>query len=503
MVIMGFNKFFSGNHSPRNRPMYNEIPNISSSSSKRTYQNKHMNKKMFVDWFRTRPELNAPVTIRVNDTIKEVDFYDVDGSPLSREAFLKAKTFWEKNEMYKRLKSYQYDRIITGGGFLWKGNALNQRTVKKKEYIAGLKQLSVRLAKQQLGHKIKTRSVVDLSNKIFLRAFDEDVRKTRIVDYVPSSTVVIEHDLYDVKKYIQVFATHTEEFSPDEIVHTRFIDVDGRVDGFTPVMSLGFEMILAWAIKENMIGFFKNGMVTGKFIVLPDEIAGSKNFDWLKEDLMNQGILENRHGHMVLTGNVDIHDMEEKLKDMEYEKLFLQIKSTVANSILVPLSRLDNYSSTGGSDAGGLADSGYWSSVESDQRVIEMDTNSQLFNELGFSIKFKRPYKVDEVREAQAANQNIAFILQANKGLRGDYNKRLKEASYLSLISGNSREISTSDVEELPEELKNVPPEKNSMLNQTFMKDKEVLPSKGAQNEAEKKKASADNNPKGSNQTGF
>ncbi len=499
---MGFSKFFTGKKNPRGRPMYNEVP-ISSGGSKRVQSVRQVNKKLFVDWFKTRPELCAPVTIRVNDTIREVEFYDVDGSPLGRNKYLSAKRFWETNQLYKRLKSYQYDRVITGSGFLWKGSAVNQRGVKKDEYFNELKDVSVRLSKDKLGEEVKTRLVETVSNKLFLRAIDEDVRKVRVVDYVPSSTVVIEHDLYDVLRYVQVFASHTEEFSPEEIIHTRFMDVDGKVDGFTPVMGLGFEMVLSWAIKENMLGYFRNGAVTGKFIVLPDEVSNSENFSWLKSELMNQGILENRHGHLLLTGNVNIHDMEEKLKDMEYEKLFLQIKSTVANSILVPLSRLDNYDSKAGSDAGGLADSGYWSSVESDQRVIEMDLNSQLFNELGFSIKFKRPYKIDEVREAQAANQNIAFILQANKGLQGSYQKRLKEESYLSLISGNSREISVSDIEEIPEELKALPVEKNSLLNQSFMKDKEVLPNKGGQNEAEKKKAATENNPKKSSQSGF
>lgn len=503
MALVGLSKFFTGKKPPRNRPMYNEIPITTGSGDKRFQSTKHLNKKRFIDWFKTRPELCAPVTIRVNDTIKEVEFYAVDGNPLSREEYKKAKGFWEFNEMYKRIKSYQYDRIITGGGFLWKGNAVNQRTAKKEEFFEELMNVSVRLAKKSLGHKIKTRAVSDLSTQLFLRAVDEDVRKTRIVDYVPSSTVVIEHDLYDIKKYVQIFASHQETFSPEEIIHTRFIDMDGKVDGFSPVMSLGFEMLLAWAIKENMVSFFRNGRITGKAFVLPDEISNSDNFNWLKTELMNQGIIENRHGHLLLTGNVEVHDLEKKLDDMEYEKLFLQIKSTIANSILVPLSRLDNYQGQGSSDAGGLADSGYWSSIESDQRIIEMDLNSQLFNELGFSIKFKKPYKIDEIREAQAANQNIAFITQANKGLRDDYKKRIKESSYINLISGNTREISVSDLEDIPEDMLMMPIEKNSMLNQTFMKDKEVLPSKGAQNEAEKKKTSAKNNPKGSNQEGF
>jgi len=483
--------------------MLNEIPFSTSRGVLKAYSQPSLKKRQFVDWFKTRPELCAPVTIRVNDTITEVDFYDTDGSPLEGRKYKKAKEFWDKNQLYKRLKSYQYDRIITGSGFLWKGSAINQRSTNKDAYISSMKQIATRTAKKALGD-IQTREADYLADKLFLRAMDEDLRKTRMVDYIASSTMTIVNDKYDIIEYTQILgADHDEKFNTEEIIHTPFMDIDGKVDGYTPVMGLGYEMVLSWAIKENMLSYFRNGAVTGKMIIMPDEIATSENFNWLKQELMNNGILENRHGHLLLTGQVDVKDLEDSLKDMEYEALFLQIKSTVANAIMVPLSRLDNYSGKGGGDAGGLADSGYWSGIESDQRVIEMDLNSQLFSELGFNIKFKKPYKIDEVREAQAANQNISFILQANNGLKNGYQKRIKISSYLNMISGNSREISVGDVEDIPEDELMLPTEKNSMLNQTFMKDKEVLPSKAQQNKAQTKRGVAENKNQGTSPGGF
>ena len=499
---MGLNKFFAGNSKKKNRPMLNEIPYSTNTGSANIYSGNQLKKQSFVNWFMTRPELCAPVTTRVNDTIKEVDFFDIDGSPLDREKYLKAKRFWESNQMYKRLKSYQFDRLITGSGFLWKGNYFNQRQAKKDDYLENLKTVCMRMAKDKLGSTIQTRETDFLGKKLFLRAIDEDLRSTRIVDNLPSSTVVIEHDLYEIKKYVQIFSANTEDFSPEEIIHTRFMDVDGKVDGFTPVMSLSYEMTLLWAIKENMVSYFRNGAVTGKMIVMPDEISTSENFQWLKKDLMSQGILENRHGHMLLTGNVEIKDLEDGLEDMQFENLFKSIKSNIANSLMVPLSRVGDLNS-GGGDAGGMADSGYWSSIESDQRVIEMDLNSQLLAELGFIMKFKKPYKIDEVREAQAANQNISFILQANNGLRNGYQKRIKMESYLSMLSGNNREVSVSDVEDIPKEQLMLPEEKNSLLNQSFMKDNEVLPTAKKQNINAGKKEKSTDNASGSNQGGF
>lgn len=504
MVLAGLAKFFtSGSNKPKNRPMLNEIPFTQRNGSIRAMNGPQLKKKAFVDWFMTRPELCSPVTIRVNDTITEVDFYDLDGSPLGRNKLLQARKFWDGNQMYKRLKSWQFDRVMTGSGFLWKGSAINQRSVKKEAYIKQLKEISTRTAKQALGG-IQTRAVEELSDKLFLRAMDEDLRKVRIVDYIASSTMVIEHDGYDVINYVQVSNVKTEEFSPEEIIHTPFMDINGKVDGFTPVMSLGWEMVMLWAIKENMLSYFRNGAVTGKMIIMPEEIATSENFKWLKTELMNNGILENRHGHLLLTGKVEVENLEDGLKDMDFENLFMHIKSNVANAILVPLSRLGDYQSKGGgSDAGGLADSGYWSGIESDQRVIEMDLNSQLFNELGFSIRFKKPYKIDEVREAQAANQNIAFILQANTGLANSYQKRIKIESYLNLISGNSREVSVDDVEDLPEEIKQLGQKPNSELNQNFVKDSLVIPDKAKQNKSSQKKSEAENNSKNSPNNGF
>ena len=95
------------------RPLLNEIysNNGAGTASGLGLANRIQVKQQFWRWFRSRPELNSPVTGRVNDTIKNVDFYAPDGGPLGRNKRLEAEKFWRENFMNKRLKSIWFDSM--------------------------------------------------------------------------------------------------------------------------------------------------------------------------------------------------------------------------------------------------------------------------------------------------------------------------------------------------------------------------------------------------------
>lgn len=504
MVLKGiYNSVFSKSNKSKGRPMLNEIPFSTVNRSIVGLSDALRSKRKFWDWFKTRPEFNAPISIRVDDTISEIEFYDVDGkTALGRNKLLSAQKFVYDNQLYERFKSMQYDRIVTGSGFLWKGSALNQRSTNKDKFYAEMKQVAVRESKKMLGD-INTREATFLADKIFLRAMDEDVRKVRKIDYIASSTVAIDHDEYEVLRYVQNLTTNTEIFMPDEIVHIPLMRIDGKVDGFTPVESCVYEAIMLWAIKENMMGFFRNGNWAGKIFVLPDEVANSENHKWLVTELMNKSILENRHGHIVLTGNVDVQDIERKMEDMQHKDLALYMMGNVCSAVRVPLSRVENFlgKSSSGTDAGGLADSGYWSTIESDQRTLEMHLNQQIFNDLGFSIKFKRKNLVDEVKEAQAQVQWVSKWVQANNLLRQNGIK-IKKEKLISLLNGEDKSIHVEDTEEMSEEEMMGPMAQTASLNKQFISNGEMK-SKGAQKKAEVKSNASKNNPKGKDMSGY
>jgi hypothetical protein len=339
-------------------------------------------------------------------------------------------------------------------------------------------------------------------NDALTRVMDEDLRRVRKIDILPSSTVNIRHDGYDIIDYVQNIGGLTEVFSPEDIVHIPLYSIDGKVDGFTPVESLVYELIFLWTIKENMLAFFRNGNWAGKIFTLPEEIANSENHKWLINELSNKGVLENRHGHIVLTGKVDVEDWERKMEDLQYENLLLYVKSNIAYALGVPLNRVADFlGKTGGSDAGGVADSGYKSIIEADQLVLEMFINPQLCNPLGFSVKFKKQYKIDEVKESQAITQRLSGIPTTQTALQNN-GLKLKKEKLLQLISGCDFKLTDEDVEEMTPEEKMGGLQKTAGLNQNFLKDKEVNPNRSQQNKAEVKKTGAENNPKDKPQNG-
>lgn len=402
------------------RPLLNVFPtNYSRSGRNAVYSSTTAKKAQFWSFFKTRPELNAPVSARVNDTIGQVEFYNTDGKPLGRNKRIEAKRFWSDNFMEDRLKSIFFDVLCTGEGFGWKGKLDKS-------------QLKEALAKQ----------MPSVKEQVLNKAIDEESRKVRKFDYLASSTVQIEANNYEILRYIQSIGGETNSFDKEDIIHFKFADINGQIEGFTPVMSLLPEMILIYFIKENMLSYLRNGGVPKKVFSLPEELANSTNASFLREQLQQFGAIENRHGNLVLTGKVDVMDLEEKLKDMEYKQLALYVMGNIAYALHLPRNRIPALISDGssGSDAGGLAEQGYWGLVEADQRKIENLLNTQLFREFGISIKFKKPYKIDTLREAQTYTMN-ADTIQKMQAIFTRYGKQISEKKAMSILGLDEDDI--------------------------------------------------------------
>jgi len=435
-------------------------------------------KQQFWRWFKGRPELNSPVLIRTDDTIGEVEFFGKNGEAIGRNKRIEAEKFWNNNYMYERLKSMQMDRLTTGSGFLWKGKHSAEtvdRYVKK-----ALKEFSFK------GINIKESDIKEY--------IDEDLRRVRIIDYIPSSTMLIEHDRYDIQRYTQWVLAETQHFTPEEILHIPLLRADGKVDGWTPVASLSYELVLIWAIKENMMSYIRNGGSMAKIFVLPEENANSINHQWLKQELSNVGALQNRHGNMILTGKVDMIEVENKIKDLEYKELALYATSNIAYALRVPVGRIPYLIGKAQSDgdAGGLAESGYWSMIESDQRTLEMHINPLFAKEFGFTIKFKKQYKLNDLRDAQA----LTYRIDAVSKMQDELAKKqlcLTESKMLELLNVSTNEI---------EKMKDLPIMGTNKLNPQ-MPEKEYMRNEGQQMNDDVKRTASINNPKNANQTGY
>ena len=379
-----------------NRPIFTSIP----TSSGRSHPSRiGANYKNFWNVFRSSPELVATLSIPIIDIIGDrPEWTAPDGSPLGRNKLMEAQRFWRNNRGKETVRAWLFDAFLTGDGYMWLGTP-----TKKEKMIAvkeALKKSNYFLSKLQ-------------TKELFVKSVqDEDLKKPKKFDYVASSTVKIIHDEFEIKGYEQDSNGKNSKFSPQDIIHYRYLTINGMVDGFAPVQALAAEILLLSLVKGNMIAFMRNGGTPDKVFVLPKEMAKSKNHQYLIQQLRKYKKIQTSHGNLVFTGDLNIQDLQGSPKDLEYKDLALYITSNIAFAYGIPVTRIPYLIGTSANkgDAGGLSESGYWNKISDTQDSVEDLLNSQLFEPLGWAIKFTRKYKQDEVRDAQTNSMNADTI---------------------------------------------------------------------------------------------
>jgi len=441
-------------------------------------------KKQLMEWFKTRPELNSPVFTRVNDTITDVEFFSVDGRPLGRNKRMRAQSFWRDNFMDERLKSIWIDAVCTGDGFGWVSGLSKEQVMETFKTVAG---------------SFKAISGVDykeLKRELESKAIDEDLRSPRVFDYVASSTMEVTHNQSDVTGYTQYVNTNKRDYKTSEIIHFTFSRIDGKVNGYTPVFSLARELILIWFIKENMLSYMRNNGVPKKIFSLKEELANSDNHKFLMEQLSSFHTVQSRHGNLVIAGDVDVTDLEEKLRDMEYEQLAKYVTNNIAYALGIPNSRNPyNLDGKASSDAGGLTEQGYWKLIESDRKKIENLLNTQVFNKMGVMVRFVKSHRIDTLREVQAWSMKADAITKLDSILN-KFGKRLTHSKMLSLMELGDEDV----IDAKPEDM--VSADNTGLRNQNLLNNQELARGDKGLAKSEAARTAAVNNPKGVPQDG-
>jgi hypothetical protein len=224
------------------------------------------------------------------------------------------------------------------------------------------------------------------------------------IRHIPATTVSIRNDSYDILQYIQRVGVNTKVFEKDEVIQFNLIPLDGKVYPFSPMEALLSEIYLLWLITQTHVSFFENGGHPDKVFMLPKEIAGSKNHQYLIETLQKYKKIQNKHGSLVFTGELKIEDLQKIENQMEHRELGLYVVGVLAMMYGIPSGRIPFLigKAANNGDAGGLADSGYWRKISVWQSKIEELYNKHIFNPyFKLNMYFKRQYKQDEVREVQ------------------------------------------------------------------------------------------------------
>lgn len=438
-MVLPMSSFFmtrsamAGKGQASNKPLLTTLPNMPYLSP----VSRIMAQDYRLMWHRIKrtPEMISVIHILITDILGErVQWLDTDGLPLSLSKERKAKRWWRDNMGKDVLSSMLFDAFLTGDGYLWKGNPDDKEV--KEAIQKTIKSLNIPISALQ---------VKELYSKAIQ---DEAVKKTKKFDYVASSTMHIVHDSLEIYGYEQVVNTMIAKFKPEDIIHYRYLSINGEVNGFSPAKALLLEILLLMAIKENMMAWMNNGGAPDKVFTLPKEFANSPNHQYLIETLKKYKRVQNRHGNLVFTGEIDIKDLQGSPKDMEFKELALYITSNLAFSWQIPVSRIPYLigSAAAGGDSGGLGEAGYWNKISSVQDTLEDLLNSQLFEPMGYNIKFNRKYKQDEIRDAQR-DMMKADAISKYQEIFGKLGKQPNEKKILEIMGWNKEDIEDLDID--------------------------------------------------------
>jgi hypothetical protein len=439
------------------------------------------NFKTYMKWARRSPYLIGFLNIIATDMLSDsINFLPTGERSSGKNKVLAAKDFWENNYGPEIAEETIYDLLITGIGYNWIGK-IND-TQLKEVCLSALKKADADKVFEKKELEFKAEEMFNTIKK------DNPQKLLRKLRHVASSTVTMHTDEYDVLKYIQRVGVNVREFEPSEILKFKLMPLDGKVFPFPPMECLLAEVYLLWLISQNYISFFENGGKPDNVFILPKEIAGSKNHQYLIDTLQKYKKIENKHGNLVFTGDLTVEKMMEVESQMENKDLGLYIVGILAMMYGVPVSRIPFLvgKAANNGDAGGLADSGYWRKISVWQSKLECVYNRELFKPFfGVEMKFRRGYLQDEVRETQTEVQKNSIAEQRiNLGLWTVE----KAGEYLGIDEEIIREAQlqkkTRDAEEM----------KSGLLNQNFNKDKNVIPNQDAQKKAEVKKNTQDKN---------
>ena len=169
--------------------------------------------------------------------------------------------------------------------------------------------------------------------------FAKDISNEKDRLSILNRTIKIHSDEYEVLKYIQRVGVNTKTFSPDEILVFKLMPLDGKVYPFPPMEAILSEIYLLWLITQNYVSFFENGGKPDNVFILPKELAGSPNHKYLIDTLKKYKKIQNKHGNLVFTGDLNVQKLMDVDQQMENKDLGLYLISVVAMMYGIPVNR--------------------------------------------------------------------------------------------------------------------------------------------------------------------
>ncbi len=473
--LQQFLKTNLGLQSDKPLPLLNSL--FSSKFSLFSQDSSEQSFKTYMRRARRSPQVMGLIDVITIDMISDgVEFKPIDKEN-GEEKVEKAEKFWLMNHGKDVAQETIYDMLLNGIGYNWRG-AIGEAQLKEfcKEIVhitsPEMKAANVLLNVDRLTQKIKS---------------DQADRLVRKLRHVASSTVTIISDEHEPTSYVQRVGVNKRIFTPEEILVFKLMPFDGRVYPFPPMEAIFSEVYLLWLITQNAVSFFENGGKPDNVFILPKELAGSKNHKYLIDTLKKYKKIQNKHGNLVFTGDIDVKELSKIESQMENQDLGLYLTGVLAMMWGIPTSRIPFLlgKATNQGDTGGIADTGYWRKINVWQGKMEDTYNREIWIPFfGVKMRFKRGYLQDEIRETQNEMQKTQIAEQ-----------RMNIGLWTPEVAGDFLGIKPSIIKEAQAEKKKKDEElKSGMLNQNLENNGNVMRNEDAKNKAKQKQTTQNKN---------
>lgn len=389
---------------PPSLPSFKERPVINSNyiSSGNTPQLRSFDLNALMYWIKRTPECIGILKRITDDIVTDIYFTPVDsnkpgpGRPsknLSQANEDKANTFSSGQGFKQKCKAAIFDWAATGDFYLWKGK------ITDSEY-------------QDIVSKYYKEYGIDYETKSFI---DEDYSGVSSLEVVPSTMTKIRHNNFKITAFEQEDRQRpgtSRIFNPDEIIHGKFIEIDGSVYGFSPMEASYTAIRTVNAIQNYGWYYFENGAKIDRVW----KYMGNPNPEYwekFKEDVRQYISVRKAHGHLFIAGaeKIESEVLNDVSEEMEYRNLAIHSIGRIAFAFNMPADILssilgkDIKGSAGSSD---VEDAGYNRNIERAQSYFEELMNSQLWIPyFKVEMHFVRTFRQDQIRQVQYLGQAI------------------------------------------------------------------------------------------------
>ena len=395
-------------------------------------------------WIKKTPECIGILRRISNDIVTPISFTPVEsekklGRPPSNQQQNKIDTanfFAQNNNFHTKDVAGTIDWAATGDNYIYKSINPDEK----------IKEIASKYYKEfNIDTKINTKEFLD-----------EDYNGISSIEIVPSSMTRIKHDQFKILKYVQrdkMKPGVEREFFPEEIIHFKYMDIDGSVYGYSPMEASYTAIRTVNSIQDYGWYYFENGAKIDRVWIY----KGTPNKEYwekFQENVAQYISTRKAHGHLFAAGAEDIKSekLNEITEEMEYRQLAIHSVGRLAFSFNMPADMLssilgkDIKPTAGSSD---VEDAGYYRNIERAQEYRENLWNSQLWiPNFGVRMHYKRIFKQDQIRQIQymAMATPVIEFLNRNKF-------PLKDEFYYNLMQLDKSYLKEGKIEWAPEEI--------------------------------------------------